>query len=190
MGIFILTESSTILVLMSIEASMYSITKNGKCAKHLCVIDEDHMTVSASECGIEFNFRNLDNWAFRSGDRCVFYTGDACTFTTGSNCKFFTESCCMFFTNSLCTFVTKFDCMFNTGYSCTFKVGRNCVLLRYDVRGITELPDNITILTNDRAIEGYKVNTREWVKKHMDNENGILFILKNEEFMEIPQITS
>ncbi len=58
MGIFILTESSTILVLLSIEVSMYSITKNCKCAKHLCVIDEDHMTVSTTENGILLILKN------------------------------------------------------------------------------------------------------------------------------------
>ena len=37
----------------------YSITKNGECAKHLCVIDEDNKTVSTQEGGLVFDFSNL-----------------------------------------------------------------------------------------------------------------------------------
>jgi len=35
---------------------MYNITKNGICAKHLCVIDETNKTLSTKEDGLVFDF--------------------------------------------------------------------------------------------------------------------------------------
>ena len=126
-------------------------------------------------------FKTGSRCTFIIGDRCTFTTGDYCTFKTGSHCTFKTEdnctfstgwSCtfntgvdCTFKTGDHCTFKTGVDCTFNTGdycifktgYSCTFKTGSNCFATRYDIPGVTEIPENTTIKFNDHITAGYTV---------------------------------
>ena len=66
---------------------------------------------------------------------------DGCTFTTGRSC----------------TFNTGYDCTFNTGYGCTFNTGDNCVAIRYDVKGITEIPEGKTITFNGYNVAGHTI---------------------------------
>ncbi len=83
---------------------MYSITKNGKRAKHLCIIDEKAKSVYTTENGLVFDFSDEWGWTFTTGSRCTFKTGHTCTFNTGYGC----------------TFKTGVGCTFDTGYGCTF----------------------------------------------------------------------
>ena len=39
------------------------------------------------------------------------------------------------------TFNTGYSCTFKTGSNCTFKTGENCVIIRYDVKGVIEIPE-------------------------------------------------
>ena len=104
----------------------YSITKNGECAKHLCVIDEGNQTVSTQESGLVLDFSGVHRWSFKTGGDCTFDTGGDCTFDTGGGCTFKTSSGCTFKTGGGCTFDTGSDCTFKTGYGCTFNTGGNC----------------------------------------------------------------
>jgi hypothetical protein len=162
---------------------MYRITKDGRCAKHLCVIDEVHRNVSTFEDGLVFHFGTSYHWSFKSGRNCTFTTGHNCNFKVGSGCTFNTDSHCVFNTDCLCVFNTAYDCLFRTGYGCTFKVGRNCVLVRWDVEYMTRLPADVTIKLSYDSI-GYKVNTVEWVSKYMNNEDGMLIVLKSDEYFD------
>jgi hypothetical protein len=92
---------------------------------------------------------------FKTGSECTFKTGDYCTFKTDAYCTFKTDSYCTFNTSSFCTFKTGSYCAFHTGDTCTFKTGNNCVAIRYDVKGITEIPKDITIKLNNYGVSGY-----------------------------------
>jgi hypothetical protein len=94
---------------------------------------------------------------FNTGFYCSFYTGPYCTFKTGTDCTFKTGSLCTFSTGSSCTFLTGYSCTFKTGYSCIFEVGENCFLIRYDVKGVTEIPTNKKIKLYDHGIAGYTI---------------------------------
>jgi hypothetical protein len=140
---------------------MYNITKNGICAKHICVVDEVNKSVSTQECGLMFDFGNMSGWKFK--------TGNDCTFNTMFNC----------------TFETLYGCTFKVGPNCTFNVGENCSLIRHDVSGVSELPDGVTVKLNGYEVSGFLVNTKEYVKKHMNDEDGLQFILENDEWTEL-----
>ena len=56
-----------------------------------------------------------------------------------------------------CTFNTGTDCIFKTSYNCTFKTGENCFVIRYDVKGVIEIPANKTIKLNGRGVAGYTI---------------------------------
>jgi hypothetical protein len=92
---------------------------------------------------------------FNTDNYCTFDTGSYCIFKTGSECTFKTGDYCTFKTGSSCTFTTSSDCTFNTDDSCTFKTGENCFVTRYDVKGVTEIPQNKTIKLNGCKISGY-----------------------------------
>jgi hypothetical protein len=70
----------------------------------------------------------------------------------------------------------------STHYYLIFKVGENCALIRCDVGGVIELPVNTTIKLNECEESGYLVNTKEWVKQYMDNEEGLAIIMANDEY--------
>jgi hypothetical protein len=100
---------------------------------------------------------------------CTFNTGSSCTFLTGSECTFNTGSHCTFNTGSSCTFLTSSHCTFKTGSKCIFEVGENCSLIRYDVKGVTEIPTGKKIKLNGPKIAGYTVIEE---KKEIPTCNG------------------
>jgi hypothetical protein len=100
-------------------------------------------------------FKTGAECAFNTCYDCTFKTGSSCTFNTGSYCTFDTGSDCTFKTNYDCVFITGSDCTFKTSYHCTFEVGENCYLIRYDVKGVTEIPANKKIKLNDHGMAGY-----------------------------------
>jgi hypothetical protein len=131
-------------------------------------IDIDGVTFNT---GHSCTFNTGSNCTFKTDNYCTFYTGSNCTFNAGSNCAFDTGHYCTFKTGSYCTFDTGPDCTFRTGYDCTFNtgsdctfktnyyctfdVGENCSLIRSDVKGVTEIPDNKKIELNDSGMAGY-----------------------------------
>jgi hypothetical protein len=151
---------------------MFSITQYGKeLDKSKYSWNEKTKTLSTTEIYLVLDFSNYDNVTFNTGNYCIFTTGHHCTFTTGHYCTFTTGSSCAFHTSysctfktgdyctfktgSFCTFKTGKNCIFHTGYDCTFKTDENCVAIRYDVKGIIEIPKDITIKFNDYGISGY-----------------------------------
>jgi hypothetical protein len=151
---------------------MFSITRNGKeLDKSKYNWDEKTKTLSTTEnylvldfsdyFGVTFNtgysctFNTGSFCTFNTSSYCTFTTGSSCTFNTGFSCTFNTGDYCTFNTGNSCTFNTDSDCTFTTGYDSTFKTGENCVAIRYDVKGITEIPKDITIKFNDFGISGY-----------------------------------
>jgi hypothetical protein len=125
--------------------------------------DEKIKNFSTNENNLVLDFSDYDEVTFKTGDGCIFNTGDYCTFKTGVNCTFNTGSDCIFKTGSDCTFNTSYnctfktgsDCTFKTGYSCTFDTDDNCVSIRYDVKGIIEIPVGKKIKLNEFRISGY-----------------------------------
>jgi hypothetical protein len=143
---------------------MFSITRNGKeLDKSKYNWNEETKTLITKENDLVLDFSNYDNVTFKTGSSCIFKTSGNCTFNTGYYCTFYTGASCTFNTGASCTFNTGSDCTFNTGDSCTFytggnctfKTGGNCVAIRFDVKGIIEIPKNITIKFNDNGVSGY-----------------------------------
>jgi uncharacterized cupin superfamily protein len=159
---------------------MFSITQHGKeLDKSKYSWNEETKTLTTKENGLVLDFSDYFGVTFKTGFSCTFTTGNSCTFNTGSrctfktgssctfntsvSCTFDTGSCCAFKTGDYCIFQTGFGCTFDTGSDCTFKTsyfstfktGENCVAIRYDVKGIIEIPKNITIQFNDYGISGY-----------------------------------
>ena len=161
---------------------MYSITKDGVCAKHLCVIDEKAKSVSTTEDWLVVDFGDQYGWTFKTGSNCTFKTGSGCTFNTGHYCTFNTGHYCTFNTGPYCTFKTGYNCTFNTGYNCTFKVGDNCCLIRYDLKGVVELMSGVTIRLTD---VGYEYNRDEYIETMSVNEEKLVFKLSNEEWVTV-----
>jgi uncharacterized cupin superfamily protein len=160
----------------------FSVTKDGKVLDpSFYNWDENTKTFSSDVDGLVLDFTGVDGVTFNTGHYCVFLTSSECTFNTISFCTFLTgadctfnvgPSCifntgfsCTFKTGSSCTFKTGYSCTFKTGSSCTFKtgsscifeVGENCSLIRYDVKGVTEIPTGKKIQLNDYGISGYAV---------------------------------
>jgi hypothetical protein len=106
---------------------------------------------TGSNCTFKTNFA----CTFNASDDCTFKTGPSCTFKTGTDCRFDTGHSCTFKTGYSCAFKTGSDCIFKTGPKCTFEVEDNCCLIRYDVKGVTEIPANKKIKLNDHEIDGY-----------------------------------
>ena len=189
---------SKIVIIMFMVVDMYSITKAGVCAKHLCVIDEVNKTVSTTEDGLVFDFSDQCGWTFKTGfyctfntgsyctfntgHYCTFNTGSDCTFKTGHSCTFNTGSDCTFKTGSYCTFETGYGCTFNTGSKCTLKVGDNCSLIRYDLKGVVELISGVTVRLTDA---GYEYNRDEYIETMSVNEEKLAFKLGNEEWVDV-----
>jgi hypothetical protein len=164
----------------------FSVTKNGRpLSKKLYTWDENTKTFSTKEEGLFLDFTGVNKVTFNTGHSCTFKTGSYCTFDTGSYCTFNTGSCCTFHaysdctfntgydctfkTNYDCTFKTGFSCTFKTGFNCTFEVGENCSLIRYDVKGVTEIPTGKKIQLNDYGISGYTIIEE---KKEVPTCNG------------------
>ena len=135
---------------------MSSVTQNGKeLSRDKYNWDEENQIFSTKENNLVLDFSDYFGITFLTGSHCTFTTGLNCTFTTDCYCTFKTGSYCIFKTGSDCIFNTGSDCMFNTGCNCTFKTGDNCVIIRYDVKGIIEIPANKTIKLNGYKISGY-----------------------------------
>ena len=112
----------------------FSVTKNGvPLSKDLYSWNEETRTFSSNEDGLVLDFTDINDCTFNTGSYCTFNTDYNCTFNTGSNCTF------------------------KTGCNCTFKTGNNCCLIRYDVKGVTEIPENKTIKLNDYQVAGYTI---------------------------------
>jgi hypothetical protein len=148
----------------------FSVTKNGNpLSKKLYTWDEKTKTFSSKEDGLVLDFIDIDGVTFKTGYFCTFLTGSDCTFNTGSYCTFNTDSDCIFNTGAECTFKTGSNCTFKTGFGCIFEVGDNCSLIRYDVRGVTEIPTNNKIKLNYYGFAGYTVIEE---KKEVPTCNG------------------
>jgi hypothetical protein len=118
----------------------FSVTQNGKVLdKSKYSWDEKTRTFSTNENSLVIDFGNNNGITFNTGSDCTFNTGSDCTFNTGYNC----------------TFKTGYNCTFKTGYNCTFKTGDNCVCIRYDVKGVIEIPENKTIKLNGYGVSGF-----------------------------------
>jgi hypothetical protein len=128
----------------------FSVTKNGiPLDPSLYDWNEKSKTFSSKEDGLVLDFAGIIGVTFK--------TGYSCTFLTASHCSFKTASSCTFKTGAYCSFKTGSHCTFNTGFKCAFEVGENCSLIRYDVKGVTEIPAYKKIKLNDRKISGYTV---------------------------------
>jgi hypothetical protein len=135
---------------------MFSVTQNGKeLDKSKYKWDEENKVFSTKENNLVLDFSNYIEVIFNTGSHCTFKTGYSCTFNTGINCTFNTGYHCTFNTGSYCTFNTGYSCTFITGDNCTFTTGENCVAIRYDIKGITEIPKDITIKLNNYGVSGY-----------------------------------
>jgi hypothetical protein len=143
---------------------MFSITQNGiELDKSKYNWNEETKTLTTTKNNLVLDFSDYNNVTFNTGYFCTFKTGHTCTFNTGSYCTFYTGHTCTFYTGSYCTFNTSYSCTFTTGFDCTFttssdctlKTGDNCVAIRYDVKGITEIPKDITIKFNSIGVSGY-----------------------------------
>jgi hypothetical protein len=164
----------------------FSVTKYGiPLDPSLYTWDEKVRTFSSKEEGLVLDFTGVDGVTFKTYSSCIFKTGHSCTFKTGhsctfntrysctfktdSHCTFKTDSHCTFDTGPSCTFKTDFYCAFNTGPSCIFEVGVNCCLIRYDVKGVTEIPAYKKIQLNGYETAGYTVIEE---KKEVPTCNG------------------
>jgi hypothetical protein len=120
----------------------FSVTKNGNVLDpSLYNWDEKTITFSSEEDGLVLDFNNVYGATFKTGNSCTFKTGSSCIFKTSYGC----------------TFNTGFNCAFHTGSECIFEVGENCSLIRYDVRGVTEIPPGKKIKLNESGIAGYTI---------------------------------
>jgi len=126
---------------------LYSITQCGQNARQLCTVDEENKTVSTTECGLVFDFRDLDGWTFITSRHCTFITGHMCNFTTEEDCIFNTLSCC--------TFNTRNYCVFNVSSDCTFTTGDKCAIIRQDCFEVIQPEPNKTIKLNNVYVPGY-----------------------------------
>jgi hypothetical protein len=178
-----------------------SVTKNGKpLSKDLYNWDEHARTFSTNENGLVLDFTGIDNCTFKTGNYCTFNTGSNCVFNTSHHCVFNTTHCCTFKTGSYCSFKTGSNCTFNTGYNCTFNTGSNCTfktddnctfktddnccLIRYDVKGVTEIPANKTIKLNGHEITGYTILEE---KKETSSCNGKIVEIDGKKYKLIEQ---
>jgi hypothetical protein len=138
---------------------MFSVTQNGiELDKSKYNWDEVNKVFSTNENFLVLDFSDYFGVIFLTGSYCTFTTGLNCIFNTGWNCTFNTGSYCTFKTGSDCTFNTGSDCTFNTGCNCTFKTGDNCVIIRYDVKGVIEIPKNKTIKLKTINLNGYRIS--------------------------------
>jgi hypothetical protein len=127
---------------------MSSVTQNGKeLDKSKYNWDEKNKIFSTEENNLVLDFSDYSEVTFNTSYSCTFKTGSYCTFKTSFNCTFKT--------GDYCTFTTGSNCTFNTGFNCIFKTGANCVAIRYDVKGIIEIPKDITIKLNNYGVSGY-----------------------------------
>ena len=150
----------------------YSITKNGECAKHLCVIDEVNKTVSTQEIGLVFHFYGLDGWLFKTDSDCTFKTGSCCTFSTGNYCTFDTGGFCTFDTGSGCVFYTEDGCTFDIDCNCTFKTGKRCVVIDRSSSDLKPFvaPDKVEFVTDDSKLGYTMVNQKKKITIELTDE--------------------
>jgi len=165
---------------------LYLITKNGKCVKHRCKINEVNKTVSTTETGLVFDFSGLDGWIFVTSYDCTFYTGHNCRFKTSHSCTFQTGHTCKFDTLSDCKFNTLYNCSFNASHYCTFKTGKNCTLTRHDFNNVViELLADVTIKSASYIVGGiptYQLNTKEYAHTYLNEKEAMMLILKEGEW--------
>jgi hypothetical protein len=137
------------------------------------VLDFTGIVNCTFKTGDNCTFKTGHNCTFKTGNYCTFKTGNSCTFNTGHNCTFNTgdncifktyDNCifktydnCTFKTYDYCIFNTGNNCIFNTGSNCTFNTDENCFVIRYDVKGVTEIPVNKTIKLNEYGVAGYTI---------------------------------
>jgi hypothetical protein len=143
---------------IELDKSQYSWnekTKTLSTTENNLVLDFSDYFGVTFKTGYSCTFKTGYSCAFNTGAYCTFNTGDSCVFYTGHDCTFDTGSDCTFDTGSDCAFNTGSNCAFNTGEACIFKTGENCVAIRYDVKGITEIPKDITIKFNSNDVSGY-----------------------------------
>jgi hypothetical protein len=127
---------------------MSSVTQYGKeLDKSKYTWDKENKVFSTEENNLVLDFSDYSEVIFNTSSHCIFKTGSNCTFNTGSHCTFKT--------GDYCTFKTGSYCIFKTGFNCIFKTGANCVAIRYDVKGIIEIPKDITIKLNYYGVSGY-----------------------------------
>ena len=73
------------------------------------------------------------------------------------------------------------NCTFKTGSDCTFKTGDNCFVIRSDIKGVTEIPQNQIIKFNGHNVPGYRVVEEH----HVIIIDGKEIELSNESFNEL-----
>jgi hypothetical protein len=148
----------------------FSVTKCGiPLDPSLYTWDEKTKTFFTNEDGLVLDFNNVYGVTFNTGYSCTFLTSPDCIFNTGSSCTFKTGSYCTFNTGFDCTFNTGSSCTFKTGSNCIFEVGENCCLIRFDVKGVTEIPTGKKIKLNYHGTAGYTVIEE---KKEVPTCNG------------------
>jgi len=118
----------------------FSVTQNRKpLSPEKYTWDPKTKTFFTIENNLVLDFSGMDGVTFNTGYGCTFNTGWYCTFNTGGYCTFNT--------GGYCTFIT--------GEGCTFTCGGNCVVIRRDVKGVTEIPEGKTIKLKECGVEGY-----------------------------------
>jgi hypothetical protein len=182
----------------------FSVTKDGEnLSKDLYTWDKKTKTFSSNVDGLVLDFTDVNGVTFNTGSfctfitnsyctfitssSCTFITGSFCTFITSFNCTFKTSSYCVFKTGPDCTFNTGFDCIFKTGSDCTFKTGENCFVTRFDVKGVTEIPEipvNKTIKFNEYGITGYTIIEE---KKEISSCDGKIVEIDGKKYKLIEQ---
>lgn len=170
----------------------YSITLNGQCAKHHCVIDESRRVIFSSTTGLVFDFNLENGWTIDASDHCTFVLGSDFIIKARNFCNFISENNCTFKTGSRCSFNVKSHCTFKVGdyctikapCNCTFKVGEFCTFTRSDIFGFYKLPAHVTCKTPEFGIRGLQLDTKEYVSEKMNTEEGLIFLLKTGEFFD------
>ena len=152
---------------------MFNVTQYGKILDaYKYRWNEETKTFSTNEGNLVLDFSGYYGVTFKTGSNCTFFTGSYCTFHTGSDCTFHTGDSCAFNTGS--------DCTFKTGYNCTFKTGKNCFGIRYDVKGVTEFPENATVKYNENTVFGHTV-----VKDNTCNIEGKIVEIEGKKYKMI-----
>jgi hypothetical protein len=185
---------------------MFSVRKNGKeLDKGKYTWNESDKIFNTSEDSLVLDFTGYDGVTFNTGGWCSFITGNFCKFYTGHYCTFRAGTSCIFNTGASCAFYTGYDCIFITGRSCvfatgnscvfetdsfctfytgyysTFNVAGNCSMIRYDVKGITEIPSNKKIRLNGNGVYGY-TEIKEEVKEKEKDCNGKVVVIDGKEY--------
>jgi len=156
----------------------FSVTQNGKpLSKDKYTWDPKTKTFSTKENDLVLDFTGMNGVTFNTGGGCTFSTGGGCTFNTGGGCTFNT--------GGDCTFNTGGGCTFNADGWCTFTCEENCFVTRWDVKGVTEIPEGKTIKLRGYGVEGY-----DEVKPHVIVIDGKEITLSEESYEELKKSLS